>query len=298
MMNAEMALKLRFENPDFKCMSGSRLYGTNTPTSDVDIRGFTFVPFEYVFDVKQFVCAELEGDHKIFNVMAFLHHVLKGDPQCTELLYAPKSMHLQCNAAAQEILDLRSDIVSMNIYARILGYSNSEWRKARGEKIEVEKMPKTIQQLLDEIRVFRPDLEKAEMDTIVEILTQNLERKVVSSVGGLGSKRKAQVEKFGFCTSSASHCIRLVTQLYDLIRYGEMTFPLPNADLCRDIKLGKYDLKTVSDIYEEYVAKVEESKPKSVLPQKPNREKVWETYVKLTGKDILEDRRFKELMNI
>lgn len=293
MKKAEEALKNSYENPNFLSVSGSRLYGTNTPKSDYDLRGFTIPPFEYLLGIKSFDCAELEGDHKVYSLKTFLEHTLKGDPQCTELLFAPQSQIQKCDEIGKHILSLRKDIVSMAIYNRILGYSNSEWRKASGTRLVIAERSLTEDNVINDIRtVFAPA--KETMDEVIEKLMTNKERRIIKSFRGIGEKRKGQFEEFGYCISSAAHCIRLVTQLYTLITTGEMVFPLPNADLVRDIKLGKYDFKFVTELYEENVAKVEEFKSKSVLPDKPNRDKVWSEYLKLVSSFMLKDDRFIE----
>jgi hypothetical protein len=279
------------KNPNYSAYSGSLLYGTNTINSDIDIRSWVIPPFEYLLNTKSFDCMELPGDHKVFSLKRFLEMVLQGDPQSSEILFSPKEKIIHCDEIGKEILSLREDIVSMAIYSRILGYSVSEFRKASGTRLVIAERNITEDNVVNDIRtVFSPD--KQSMDEILERLMANKERKIIKSQAGVGEKRKGQFEKYGYCVSSAAHSIRLVSQLNLLIRTGEMVFPLQNADLIRDIKQGKHDFKFVTEMYEEEVAKAEEFKEKSVLPYKPNREKVWKTYLKLVSRELLNDSRF------
>lgn len=293
MQKFEVALEERVRDPDFLCLSGSRLYGTNREDSDIDYRGFVFPPFEALIGVRGFNVQELEGDHKVFSAKRFLELVLRGDPQCTEMFFITNPEQVfKLSPIGQSILDLRKDIISNTIYHRITGYGYSEWRKAKGERLIVDKRTPDQETMINDIHNLT-HLDKADMDLIVYLIESGNPRKVVHTTRKLGSKRKAEFEKYGFGVSCASHSLRLMYELRELITTGEITFPRPEADLLRSIRRGEKTLAEIEPIYEEVRAKAEECKTKSVLPDKPNLKKVWQVYTSLIKQILYNDERFR-----
>ena len=112
------------------------------------------------------------------------------------------------------------------------------------------------------------------MDKILEILFSNKEQKLVPSKAGLGAKRKAEFEKYGYGVSNAVHAIRLLGQLYELLTTEHITFPRPEADVLRNIRAGKYKFKEAEEIYDELHFKINEVKEKSLLPKKTNKKNI------------------------
>lgn len=291
-MKKEDELKRLLDKPDLKCLSGSRLYGTSTPESDWDYRGFVFPPFEYLIGFHPFKCAELEGDHKIHSANQFLNLVLKGDPQCTELLFAPEGCILEISERGKAILAMRDDVVSMAIFGRIMGYSVGEWRKAMAIQIVPSKRKTEKEDLINSIRnLYSPD--KDSMDRFIEMLDSFDEKIEVSSTKGLGQKRREDVHKYGYCRKSAAHSIRLLGQLIELMETGKMTFPRPESDFLIRIRNGEFEKEKLQEMYDEAVMTCEKIKEKSVLPKIPNCKKVWAKYEKMVAEILLEDPRIK-----
>jgi len=280
-------LKKSIQNPDYLCLAGSRLYGTFIETSDRDFRGFVLPSFEYLISVKKFEYADLGGDHKIYSLRRFLELILYSDPLLTECLFAPQDKIVRITEVGKEILNLRSDLISNRIYNRILGYSCSEWRKAMGLKYIIDKRTRTENETINDIRnIFK--LEKEDMDDVLGILLKNKERKLILSVPSFGAKRKKEYDDYGFCVSSASHSIRLIGELEELLLTGNITFPRPNADILKSIRYGKYKKEEVNKIYEETRIKAKEARKNSVLSSTPNFKKVWSVYKEIVKKFIRE----------
>lgn len=237
-------------------------------------------PYEYLIGLKTFNDVELEGDHKIYSVKRYLELVLKGDPQTSELLFSAGDSIKRKTEIGDIVMSLRSSLISNAIYNRIMGYSIGEWRKAMAIKLVSTKMNKTKKDVINDVRSHW-HLNKEKMDEIISILDSVDEKKCVSSMAGLGAKRRKDIEEHGYCRKSASHSIRLVTQLTELMLTGEIIFPRPNAKLLLDIRNGKYSKEELENIHDEVDNIAKETKKKSILPDKPNSSHVWKVYERM-----------------
>ena len=294
-MKDEKLLEAKLQTPDLLCESGSHLYGMATPESDYDLRGFILPPFSYLIGVKKFDCQEMPGDKKMYSTAHFLKLVMKGDPQCSELFYASEKHIVECSEFGREILNLKEYLISNAIYGRIMGYSTGEWRKAMAVKMVSTRFNKSKKEIINDVRNHW-NLKKEKMDEIIKTLESVDEKKCISSMAGLGVKRKNDIEKYGFCRKSAAHSIRLVKQLTELMETGNIIFPRPDKDLLLDIRNGKFTKEELEEYHDEVVSEAEAMRDKSVLPEKPNANKVWERYIELVVSFVVEDEQFLKLV--
>jgi hypothetical protein len=272
--------------PDFMALSGSRLYGSNTVDSDVDIRGFLLPPLEYLIGFDKFDYIEIDGnDHKIYGLKKFISMVLQGDPNLTEVLFTPEHHIFRITPIGRAVLENRNLFLSNRIYERIVGYGNSEFRKAMGERLVFDKRSKTDDDIIAWIRDNKK-WNKDRMDQFVTWMDEDRPSTIVSSLQGITGKRQKEFDRFGFGVTSASHSLRLAEQLIELMRTGSITFPRPNAELLRDIKLGKYTKEQIVEMRNEVVAKVDKSRQESVLPDHPNDEATHDLYIQLVRKRL------------
>ena len=286
-MIAESLLQKSIESPDFLALSGSRLYGTNREDSDWDYRGFVVPPYHYIIGHKTFNDADVPGnDHKVYSFQRFLELASNGDPVCTEVLFAPKSLLSRLTDVGERVLSMRQAIVSNKIYRRIMGYSYSEFRKAEGVRLEIEGRTITEDDVIAKIRnVFKPD--KEVMDGVIEELFSNKKQSKVSHMVKLGAKRKSEFDKFGFGVTSAAHSIRLTYQLTELMKTGSIVFPRPHADYLRNIRLGKYEWGQVKEVFEKSRAEAEKARDNSVLPNDPNYKFLWDEFLDIQKGEVL-----------
>ncbi len=291
-MNAEQALEKAVLNPDLLSLSGSRLYGTDRPGSDYDYRGFTVAPYEYLLGMQTFRDTDVKGaDHKVFSLQRFFELIKKGDPQATELLFAPADKFVHLTEVGEQVLANKDLFVSNKIYMRIMGYSYSEWRKAMTVKLEIVGRTRTEDDIVADIRnLFKPD--KDVMDTIIELLFQSKEKKLVPSTRKLGEKRKKELDEFGFCVSSAAHSLRLMGQLVELMTEGSITFPRPNAKELLAIRTGEYTKDEAKEMYDDLHAEAKKVRDKSVLRDAPDYKGIDALYKSLILAKLHSDLRF------
>lgn len=115
----------------FECISGSKLYGLDTETSDTDIRGVFVLPKEQYFgmDYSSQVSNET-NDEVYYELNKFLELCYKNNPNALELLAIPADCILYKHPLYENItLDL---FLSKQCEHSFLNYALTQIKKARG----------------------------------------------------------------------------------------------------------------------------------------------------------------------
>lgn len=293
-MTQEDELNLALDNPDLLIMAGSRLYGTSTPESDHDYRGFVVPPFEYLTGLGRFEYRIIrDPDTIIYSLQRFIELLIMGDPICYEILFAPETNIIE-RTAIGGILFRNRELFSCKRFARrIGGYAQSEWRKVTGTQLVPIKRTPNEDEVVEDIRaVFHP--QKEEMDEIIRLLFLQHPRETRSARRKLRTKRKAQIERYGYCTSSACHTIRLLGQLRELMQTGKLTFPRPQAKRLLMIKRGKLPFERVEELYEDAKTRADQAVENTCLPTNAPIKQIQTMYHEIVAHTIYYDHRFRD----
>lgn len=129
------ARKVLERNKIVEMYAGSRAYGTNLPTSDVDIRG-VFVadpvsirtPFFHLEEV------EIPGEHdvKFFELNKFMKLLIEQNPNIVELLWTNGSDVIVSSPAFEMLRQERGNLLTSKIAATTVGYATSQIRRIKG----------------------------------------------------------------------------------------------------------------------------------------------------------------------
>lgn len=140
----------------FECISGSRAYGLDTPTSDTDIKGVFYLPNEHFYSLQSDYIPQVSNetnDIVYYELGRFVELLLQNNPNMMELLATPADKVLY----RHPIMDsLKPDwFISKMCEKTFAGFANSQIKKARGlNKKIVNPMDKKKKSLLDFCVVF------------------------------------------------------------------------------------------------------------------------------------------------
>lgn len=310
-LREDEALLEHFKKPELVIVTGSRLYGTErydeqgNCVSDTDLRAVVVPPWEYMTVLrKDFEQRDGEDteDHLFYSLDFFVKQLLNSNPQFLEILFVPDDKIVRQTTVAKELLGLRDAFVNKKFYKRLVGFAYSEYRKACGEKLKFEKETPTEQQAWDTFgEVFGQkwgDRKKELTDEIKALAYSCHEITLVPSTDGISKKRRDEFDRFGYCSSSACHSLRLLRQTAELLRTGTMTFPRPDADQLRDIKMGKGTLAEFKALYEDAKADCEAAYKVSKLPDEADKKRVQNWYRERVALSFADDERFKWLARL
>lgn len=118
-----------------RCYSGSLAYGTNLPTSDVDIRGlfcaspkFIRTPF---FKVKEKVLEE-EEDGKVYELTNFMALFGEMNPNIIELLFVDDSSIIQSSGVYDYLRREAPGMLTKKVAFSFSGYAMSQLKRIKG----------------------------------------------------------------------------------------------------------------------------------------------------------------------
>jgi predicted nucleotidyltransferase len=120
-------------NTIFLTLHGSHAYGTNTPTSDVDVKGIAIPPSEYYLGFsKVFEQAELKGkepDGVIYEIRKFFKLARDCNPNIIEVLHTDPADWVSIHPVGQKIIDNRHIFMSKKAYYTFFGYARAQLKR-------------------------------------------------------------------------------------------------------------------------------------------------------------------------
>lgn len=285
----------------FECITGSVLYGTNTPESDVDKRGICLPPMEILIDpfMSFNVKDSFEGeDRAIYDLGKFFELCSQMNPNIVEMLFIPEDKVIFQSATWKYVLDHKKLFLSKKARHTFTGYSISqlkaiirhrEWfidppsHKPTRKEFGLSETPLVSEANIQNMMGVPNNLFKDEYYEELQNERRYRETKkkwdnYMQWQTNRNPKRKASEEKMGFDGKYASHLFRLMEEGKELLLTGNITFPLVNADWLLAIKNGEYTYEQILEMAWDTEKKFELWHEQSPLPKSPNINGLKELY--------------------
>ena len=123
------------KNLILKCIGGSHLYGLNTPSSDMDIRGIYMDDINDVLNISGRQNNEIADDRqdvKYYSLGKFLKLASECNPNIIELLYLPEDAILYKSPVYEYLIEHREWFMSKRAMHTFKGYAYAQIQKAKG----------------------------------------------------------------------------------------------------------------------------------------------------------------------
>lgn len=119
-----------------ECISGSKAYGLNTPTSDTDIKGVFILPKEQYYGLKYIPQVNNETNDVVFYEFGrFMELLSLNNPNILELLNTPEDSIIYKHPY---LLDVKSELILSKLCFNTFGkYALSQIKKAKGLKKKI-----------------------------------------------------------------------------------------------------------------------------------------------------------------
>jgi uncharacterized protein len=176
-------------NTIYMTIAGSNSYGTNIPTSDIDLRGIAISPPSYVFGLDRFEHAQAKqtasyyrgiididsDDVEVFSLMRFVELAANGNPNIIELLFTEESDWVIATPWWRKLVDIRESFLSKVLKHRFSGYAIQQLKRIN-QSYQYIKNPPTHMPTWEEFDLhhykFPPDQLNA-VDKILELLVES-----------------------------------------------------------------------------------------------------------------------------
>jgi len=295
-----------------KTVFGSHLYGTSTPTSDVDVRG-VFLPSKKDILLGRIPKTNKEqgdatDDFELYSLHHFVKLACEGQTVAFDMLWTPASQTTLGEAGHvwESIVALRQKFLSKRMNA-FIGYARGQAAKysLKGERLS--KLERFLDGLtsvsedanLEEVMHLLPrDDARINQQGVAEIQiagkwfgartqVKYIKEAVENTVKKYGKRANAASEADGVDWKAMSHAVRVSLEMQELLTAGEIQFPLRYAEGLLRIKKGQHDLVFVQDYLDEVLENVEALASKSNLPEQVDRE-FWDDWLCTTISQTME----------
>lgn len=295
----------------FLTLGGSNAYGTNTTNSDVDVRGVAGSPdilgfnhFEQVIDNKT--------DTVIFAIGKFVSMLVQCNPNIIELLGNDPELYVNMTPEGEMLLDNKELFLSKRVACSYGGFANDqlrrlqmgllrngnspEWLKNKFEKRSLERVL-AAQNKLDDFSLSIGEDEDEDGKHPL-LISGNMSNYPVTSLKSMLKGLCTTIEQYEkpqnpkalkdavHINKHAMHIVRLYYTAFDILEQGKIiTRRDKEHEELLAIRNGKYMREDGTyepaffDMVDSFEARFQKAVKESVLPAKPNMQKIEELLV-------------------
>lgn len=250
-----------------------------------------------------------ELDCQFYSLHHFLRLATQGQTVAIDMLFTPENMTFLDPTYGwiwREVQSRRKLLLSKQMNA-FVGYARGQAAKysLKGDRLNklreflaIVESVKELSQLRDIWDKLPKDNERVNPQGIRElnicgkwlgegIHTADAATIIGHQIARYGNRANSAADAAGTDWKAISHAVRVTKELLEILSFGEVTFPLRDADLLLKIKQGKLALEDVQDIIDRDLAFVELQTRQSTLPDKVDH-KFWENWlIDITKKTLL-----------
>jgi len=293
------------QNIILEIKTGSHLYGTNVPTSDIDYVGI-YIPsyFDYLTSDKYIkeldMSVKSKGtngknlqdaiDRKFYTYSNFIKLATANNPTILEMLFVNDKNIVKINDFGRTLIENRHMFLHKGLIKRFKGYSKQQSHKMEIKSTKYHEMIKVLDYLkiVDQMKVLAELKYDKEFMKIISEYVQivgkydkhlsigdiNIPMSVYvkDAVNRLQNRidkathRSSLILDYGFDTKFAQHLIRLLIEGVEFLKYGELRFPLIQKDLLLDIRNGKMVIEEVFKLRDKLLLEIESLEKTTKIP--------------------------------
>lgn len=228
---------------------GSHIYGTDTPDSDTDYKGVCIPPKEYYLGLKSI---------NEYNKSGGKNFKEKNTKDDIDLVVCALNKFVRdcCNGVPNnlDMLFCRDeDVIYMNEFGK-------------------------------ELRDHRKDFLSKSLKHKFGGYAFAQKQRLINGRNGAG--RPELIEKYGYDTKMAMHCIRLLQSAIEIMETHDYSAFRPNRQELLAIRVGKYKFEEILDYIQELDDKVNELFETSTLPEKCDYNKINEWLIDINERAL------------
>jgi len=304
----------KYGKPIFLARTGSKLYGTNTPTSDDDFVG-VFIPnkkyllgFQSADEVDCSVKSKDESgkntkdaiDIKMYALPKFLKLAADMNPNIVELLFVNEENILLLEDEFKIFMDNYELFVNQRVKYSFQGYAHQQFKKGVTKAQNFSELRKFLEllekyddnDLLAVVMEKEQELQKYNKGNFLQVANLNFQKnlflkrvkKLVKDKLKIASHRAEMWEKSGYDTKFFMHLFRLLNEGEDLLTKGKLEFPVREREFLLDVRNGKFELEYLQKEAERRFEKFKNIETK--LPKKANWDKLEELMIQVLQKEV------------
>jgi predicted nucleotidyltransferase len=289
-------------------LGGSLAYGTNTPESDLDVRGIAINSATEILTNQNFEqVLDNATDTTIYSFNKMVKLLTDCNPNTIEILGLLPEHYLYINEVGQYLLDHKDIFLSKRVINTFGGYANAQLRRLDNKAMRTVGQYEQEKHILhsienasttfpsryfdydsDSIRLYIDDSTQEDFDTEI-FMDINLTHYPLRDWKGMWSEMSNIVKdysKLGHRNNNAiargklgkhqMHLVRLYLMCIDILEKGEIiTYRQKEHDFLMDIRNGKYltednqPIPEFYDIVDELENRMNNAAEHTELPDKP-----------------------------
>lgn len=302
-------------NVGMLCLGGSHAYGTNTETSDLDIRGFAYNSKRSILTGKDFEqVTNTATDTTIYSFDKLVKLLCSCNPNTIEMLGLKPEHYLFLDSGARVLLDNRRLFLSRVAIYSFGGYANDQLRRLENKACRSQSQAEQEANILKSIKFAYESLKTRYFDTNEDSIDLYLDtavqedfdqeifmdiklthyplrdytsiwndmKTIVHEYAKIG-KRNSHAIEHGKLGKHMMHLIRLYMMCLDILERKEIvTYREKEHDFLMSIRNGKYldeNGKPVPEFYDivsDFEKRMNYAKENTDLPDKVDMEKVYD----------------------